>query len=164
MSRFLTIFFLIATGLIYPTLSSAGVHPFPMILRFYDDQSLDFKVSNDDTDHVAYVSMQVEPYQEPGKKEQPANQKPVKPLDPRESGLLISPTKLVLPPGGSRLVRVRLIQPPGPIVRRYIVRVTPEESEVLNTTTDKEAIRAGVRVVIAYGVGVIVESAGTPAP
>jgi len=155
-----------------PLIAQAGIHPIPMTLTFNGETSQDFRVVNEDRKKPAYVNLQVEAYKAPDKTPAKSDAKkadsPKAPprqeatvLDPRQSGILISPTKLVLPPGGTRLVRVRLIQPPGDVERRYVVRVAPVDGELIAAGGASKDVRAGVRVIIAYGVVVIVAPLGS---
>ncbi|MDW3094785.1 MAG: hypothetical protein R8G33_03845 [Gammaproteobacteria bacterium] len=71
--------------------------------------------------------------------------------DPTKSGLLVSPNKLVIPPGGRKLVRfVNLI--PNPTKERvYRVSVSPVVGDLVDG-------QSGVKIVIGYEVLVLVHA------
>lgn len=153
MIRFLSRFFPLIV--LFTTVSaSAGIAVVPTILIFAPNQlKHDFTVSNADTAKIAYVAIQVERVENFGTPQEKAV-----PIDnPQKSGILVSPTKLALPPGGSRLVRVNLTQPLGEQEQRYLLHVTPKEGELImaNSPSDN-TIRTGLHVIIAYDVQVLV--------
>ena len=76
--------------------------------------------------------------------------------DPRESGLLVTPNKLVIPPGGRKLVRLVSLQPLGEKERVYRVTFKP-------VVGDLETEQIGVKILVGYEVLVLVQPA-TPEP
>ena len=76
--------------------------------------------------------------------------------DPRESGLLVTPNKLVVPPGGRKLVRVVSLQPLGEKERVYRVTFKP-------VIGDLETEQIGVKILVGYEVLVLMQPA-TPEP
>jgi P pilus assembly chaperone PapD len=181
-------YILILVCCFYSLVASAGITPFPMVLRFKSGEiRQDFEVKNNDTEKVAYVDISVRAYKPPnnrppsdakadGKADTPsaevntsaspghpadtnAKKAPQTPLTPQQSGLLVSPTKLVLPPGAKRLIRVQLLQPPGAVERRYTILVKPVEGDPISLKSSRDDVRAAVRVVVAYGVVVIIPPA-----
>lgn len=76
--------------------------------------------------------------------------------DPRESGLLVTPNKLVIPPGGRKLVRLVSLQPLGEKERVYRVTFKP-------VVGDLEAEQIGVKILVGYEVLVLMQPA-TPEP
>ncbi len=65
--------------------------------------------------------------------------------DPRESGFLVTPNKLVTPPGGRKLVRLVSLQPLGEKERVYRVIFKP-------IVGDLESDHIGIKVLIGYEV------------
>lgn len=76
--------------------------------------------------------------------------------DPRESGLLVTPNKLVLPPHGRKLLRFVDLQPGNGSERVYRVAVTPVVGEL-------EARASGLKILVGYEVLVLAQPA-TPEP
>lgn len=73
-------------------------------------------------------------------------------VDPRESGLLVTPNKLVIPPGGRKLVRLVSLQPLGEMERVYRVTFKP-------VVGDLEAEHIGVKILVGYEVLVLMQPA-----
>jgi len=72
--------------------------------------------------------------------------------DPRESGLLVTPSKLVIPPGGRKLVRLVSLEPLGKEERVYRVTFKPVVGDV-------ESEHIGIKVLIGYEVLVLMQPA-----
>jgi P pilus assembly chaperone PapD len=68
---------------------------------------------------------------------------------PRDAGLLVSPNKLVIPPGGRKLLRFVSLAERGDAEQVYRVNVTPKLGEI-------KARTSAIKVLIAYQVLVIV--------
>lgn len=75
--------------------------------------------------------------------------------DPNDAGLLVTPARMVLAPGARRLIRIVLLEEPGPVDRIYRVNVMP-------VVPPLEAEVTAVKVVVAYQLLIIVRPA-TPA-
>ena len=73
-------------------------------------------------------------------------------VDPRESGLLVTPNKLVIPPGGRKLVRLVSLQPLGEKERVYRVTFKP-------VVGDLETEHIGVKILVGYEVLVLMQPA-----
>ncbi len=76
--------------------------------------------------------------------------------DPRESGLLVTPNKLVVPPGGRKLVRLVSLEPLGEKERVYRVTFKP-------VVGDLETEHIGIKVLIGYEVLILMQPS-TPKP
>lgn len=72
--------------------------------------------------------------------------------DPRELGLLVTPNKLVIPPGGRKLVRLVSLQPLGEQERVYRVTFKP-------VVGDLETEQIGVKILVGYEVLVLMQPA-----
>lgn len=132
----------------------AGIAVSPVLLVLDGDhRSGDFSVINQDPQKIAYVAITVNQAQKPD-----TPQTKAAPLnDPRKTGLLISPAKLALPPGGTRTVRVSLMRPPQEHEQRYMLTVAPQEGELTMVKSNSgEDIRAAVHMIVAYGVQIVV--------
>lgn len=70
--------------------------------------------------------------------------------DPRESGLLVTPNRLVLPPHGRKLLRFVNLKPGSNSERVYRVAVTPVVGEL-------EARASGLKILIGYEVLVLAQ-------
>lgn len=134
-----------------PVLAGIAVSPVQLMLD-QDHKSRDFSVFNQDPKKIAYVSISIEQAEKPGAS---STKKVLN--DPRQTGLLISPAKLALPPGGFRTVRVSLIRPPQVQEQRYMLIVTPQEGALtMAKSPSNENLRAAIHVIVAYGIEVIV--------
>ena len=76
--------------------------------------------------------------------------------DPKEMGMLVSPTRLVLEPGQSKTVRMSLLGRPLDRDRIYRVKIAPAVGRTV-------AMRTGIRVVVGYDVLVIARPANAKA-
>jgi len=70
-------------------------------------------------------------------------------IDPRELGLLVSPSRMVLEPGQSKPVRLSILDRPADRDRIYRVKISPVVGRTLAT-------RTGLRILVGYDVLVIV--------
>ncbi len=70
--------------------------------------------------------------------------------NPKEAGLLVSPNKLVIPPGGRKLVRFVNLRPQATEEMVYRVAITPVVNEVKANAT-------GVKILIGYEVLVLTQ-------
>lgn len=70
--------------------------------------------------------------------------------NPKEAGLLVSPNKLVIPPGGRKLVRFVNLKPRASKEQVYRVAVTPVVNQVKSDST-------GVKILIGYEVLVLTQ-------
>jgi P pilus assembly chaperone PapD len=134
-----------------PVLAGIAVSPVQLILD-QDHKSRDFSVFNQDPKKIAYVSISIE---QADKSATSSTRKVLN--DPRKTGLLISPTKLALPPGGSRTVRISLIRHLQAQEQRYMLVVAPQEGELtMAKSPSDENLRAAIHVIVAYGIEVMV--------
>ena len=69
--------------------------------------------------------------------------------DPKKAGLLVSPNKMIVPPGGRKLLRFVNLNPNPTEEHVYRVGITPVVGEL-------EAKQSGVKIVIGYEVLVLV--------
>ena len=72
--------------------------------------------------------------------------------DPQAIGMLVSPNRVILPPGERRTLRFVLLTEPGPVERIYRVTVTPVVGGVEGEAT-------GLKIILAYEMLVIVRPA-----
>jgi len=110
----------------------------------------DVRVTNDDAENPAYIQVEVLSVESPGTD---AEQQ-VRMTDPEHMTLLATPEKMIIPPGGQKLVRIVNLEPGTEAERIYRVNVTP----ILPPLQD-EAEGNLVRVVVAYQLLVIVPPA-----
>ena len=111
----------------------------------------DIEVSNP-TEENLYVHIEPKVVLEPGTE----NERRESISDPRDSGLLVTPNKIVVPPGGRKLVRLVSLKPLGEDERVYRVTFKPVVGEL-----DSEQI--GVKILIGYEVLVLMQPA-SPEP
>ena len=133
----LTLILLCAAGI-----AQAGILLDKSIIEFTADEAprKDIWVINDGSDN-AYVKIQVLAVNKPGTEQETREEI----TDPDQISFVASPSKLVIPPKGRKLVRLVNLAPPGP-ERVYRINFTP----VLPPLQEEEG--ATVRVVIAYQV------------
>ncbi len=123
------------------------------ILHFEPGKPLrkDIEVENPSSENL-YIEITPSVVVEPGtenEKRQPIN-------DPRESGLLVTPNKLVVPPGGRKLVRLVSLKALGEEERVYRVTFKPVVGEL-------ETEQIGIKILVGYEVLVLMQPA-TPEP
>ena len=108
----------------------------------------DIQVHNMGND-TAYVKIDVARIQNPGQ----ASQSLVHLQDnPYQVGLIVTPSKLVIPVGQTRIVRVLYVgQPPTSDVL-YRVEVSPVTGQLVAMYSGNKQLSAGVQLIIAYGV------------
>jgi len=140
--------------LFYSIISCAGLSISPLVLRFNaTDSYQDLKISNTGTtiQYVKIVPTLV--VVEKNKVKQ------IKIKDPEKMGLLITPSKLVLPPKQSKYVRVVLTRPAGAVERDYIIDVTPVIGRIIYPKiagNNSKHSQVAMKIIIAYGVMTIV--------
>lgn len=104
----------------------------------------DVEVTNTGDDKL-YLDTQILDVTDPG-----TPQEERVPLDdPDAAGVLVTPARMVIPPGGRQLVRIVLLDDPGKVDRIYRINLTPVVPPLQSDTT-------AVKVVVAYQLLVIV--------
>lgn len=123
------------------------------IVHFEPGQPLrkDIEVENPGTENL-YVEITPAVVLDPGTD----NEKREIISDPRESGLLVTPNKIVVPPGGRKLVRLVSLDTLGESERVYRVTFKP-------VVGDLETEQIGIKVLIGYEVLILMQPA-SPEP
>jgi Mat/Ecp fimbriae periplasmic chaperone len=103
----------------------------------------DIEITNP-ADEILYVSIEPAEILDPGAPEERRVTNP----NPRELGLLVSPTRLVLGPGERKVVRLSLLERPKDRDRIYRVAVKPVIGEIV-------ARQSALKIVVGYDVLVI---------
>jgi len=118
--------------------------------RYQDIQVQNAESGKGDT---AYVSISIYRVNHPGMPDQSFTK-----LDdnPYKIGLIVTPNKMVIPSGQMRIARVLYIGKPVDADVLYEVKFTPVSGNLVAIGQDKTNIAAGVELVIAYGVGILV--------
>ena len=111
----------------------------------------DIEVENPSSENL-YVEISPKIVSEPGTK----SEHRIDITDPRESGLLVTPNKIVVPPGGRKLVRLVSLEPLGEKERVYRVTFKPVVGDI-------ESEHIGIKVLIGYEVLVLMQPA-SPEP
>ena len=111
----------------------------------------DIEVSNPSSENL-YVHIEPKIVLDPGTE----NESRESISDPRESGLLVTPNKIVVPPGGRKLVRLISLKPLGEKERVYRVTFKP-------VVGDLESEQIGIKILIGYEVLVLMQPA-SPEP
>lgn len=105
----------------------------------------DVKVSNSG-DEVMYVKVDVLTVENPGSDDEAR----VEVSDPKQLKLLATPNRLIIPPGGQRLIRIVNLQPNNDSERVYRINVTPIVAPLEEETSQ-------LRIVVAYQILTIVQ-------
>lgn len=118
--------------------------------RYHDIQVQNAESGKGDT---AYVAISIYKVNHPGMPDQSFTK-----LDdnPYKIGLIVTPNKMVIPAGQMRIARVLYIGKPVDADVLYEVKFTPVSGNLIAIGQDKKNIAAGVELVIAYGVGILV--------
>lgn len=116
-----------------------------------DSRRQDVRISNTG-DETLYIEIAPRLVRHPGTD----REERVEIANPRERGLLVSPSKVVLEPGQRRLLRFSLLRRPEDTDRIFRVAVTPKVGDVQAETT-------GVRVMVGYNLLVIARPVGAEA-
>lgn len=104
----------------------------------------DVEITNTGSDNL-YLETEILRVRNPGTNEETRERV----LDPDAIDLLVTPARMIVPPGARRLLRVANLGEPDPVDRIYRINVRP-------VTGDLEADTTAVKVVIAYQLLVIV--------
>ena len=107
----------------------------------------DVRITNDDAEEPAYVQVEVLTVRNPGTDQEAQ----VRETDPERMQLLATPEKMIIPPGGQKLVRIVNLEPGSEDERIYRINVTP-----ILPPLQEEVEGNLVRVVVAYQLLVIV--------
>ncbi len=144
---FLTFFYLLST----PAL--AGISVNKAVIEFLHGKSTreDIVVRNDGSEQ-AFVKVEVFEVVNPGT----PKEKRVQHANPKEMGLIVSPAKMALPPGGTKMVRMVNFNSPLDKERIYRVKVVPVVSELF-------AEESGIKMLVGYELLVMVRPE-TPTP
>ncbi len=110
----------------------------------------DIQVHNVGND-TAYVRIDVARIQNPG---QPDQQLIQLKDNPYQIGLIVTPSKVVIPVGETRIVRVLYVGKPPVSDVVYRVRISPVTGQLVALYSGDTKLNAGVQLIIAYGVAV----------
>jgi len=144
---------LVTLSLLFFVDAHAGIRVTPLQASISAKRSYtDINVQNNG-EEVAYVNTAISTLV--WDKNSISEQVPVQ--DPRKSGLMTSPNKLILQPGEMRKVRIQRTQPASDIERLYMVRVSPVVVDKNITDPDHQEelkasgkVEASVKILIAY--------------
>lgn len=131
------------------TTASASMVLSEAILHFEPGEPLrkDIEVENPGSENL-YVKIEPNVVLDPGTE----TERRVPITDPREHGLLVTPNKIVVPPGGKKLVRLVALQPHGKKERVYRVTFKP-------VVGDLESEQIGIKIIVGYEVLVLMQPA-----
>ena len=128
--------------------SAINVYPLELNLN-YQDRFHDVEVYNIGKDK-AYVNLDISLIEHPGLPEQ--KELPLED-NPYQVGLIVTPNKMVIPPGQMRIARMLFIGEPPKQDLMYKVRIAPATGQYM-AVSDRKGVVAGVNVIIAYSVNV----------
>ena len=131
------------------SIASANMVLSEAILHFEPGNPLrkDIEVKNPGSENL-YVQIEPKVVIDPGTK----SERREAITDPREHGFLVTPNKLVIPPGGRKLVRVVSLQPLGEKERVYRVTFKP-------VVGDLESEHIGIKILVGYEVLILMQPA-----
>lgn len=147
MKRFGYIFAWMLTGILVPVNSSADMYVDRSIVIFPPDSAprQDVKVTNSD-EEIMYIQVEVLKVLNPGSE----NEERIKVTDPKALKLLATPNKLIIPPGGQKLIRIVNLSPETTEERVYRINVTPIVPPLEDDVSQ-------LRIVVAYQILTIVQ-------
>ncbi len=142
---FLSLTILLMLGIFIQAQAQIGISP--VIVDFTADQPLaqNILVQNSGS-NTAYVNVTPYVVQNPGTKQE----KQVRIYNPSVSGILVSPSSLVIPAGQQRYVRIMLTKSLGNTDRMYRVNFIPEIAG-LETTQIIKGKELGLHIIVGYG-------------
>jgi len=146
----LIVLLVLVTSLLVPISTvSANMVLSEAIIHFEPGNSLrkDIEVENPGSENL-YVQIEPKVVLDPGTE----NERREAISDPRKYGLLVTPNKLVIPPGGRKLVRLVSLQPLGEKERVYRVTFKP-------VIGDLESEQIGIKILVGYEVLVLMQPA-----
>jgi P pilus assembly chaperone PapD len=138
---------------VYVTPCSSGISVLPAMLDMTSkSKRQDIRVTNTG-DKTAYIQTKTLILEDPAA----ANAKYTPVSDPKESGLLISPSKLIIPAKQSRTIRVSSITAPGLLDKIYSIHIREIDNTIfIPKEKESNGINATIRVNVGYGVLVVV--------
>jgi P pilus assembly chaperone PapD len=130
--------------------ASASIRVAPMIINFTPGGApyQDITVSNQ-SDSLSYVEVKATQILNPGSDKQ--REESVH--NPKESGLLVTPIRVIIPPLRSKKIRLALVTPLGDKERIYRLVITQQKGS-LKQLRDEKGNKASVNIVLGYGVKV----------
>ncbi len=155
--------FLKQVGLIFALVSLAASPSFASSISVYpmsadltgQTRYQDIQVQNTGND-TAYVAITIYLINNPGMPDQSV----VKLNDnPYQVGLIVTPNKMVIPQGQMRIARALYIGKSVSQDAVYEVKFTPVSGQLVAIGNSNTDVNAGLELVIAYGVGIIVRPA-----
>jgi translation elongation factor EF-1beta len=130
--------------------SSITVNPLTIVFEKPEQRYQDIKIFNTGDD-TAYVNLELSKVRSPGSEDKQLVQMK---SDPAEFGLVVTPNKVIVPQGQSRIVRLmRLLKEVDQDVV-YQVRILPATGALQAVKDTDDKVVAGVRVVVGYNVSV----------
>jgi P pilus assembly chaperone PapD len=138
--------------LLVSNVSFASISVSPLIAEFTPETPVvDYSIQNigNQTD---YISISINRVSHPGTKLSFSERI----FDPRKAGIMVTPSKLVLPANGSRTVRVQLTEAPGDTDKVYEITFTPTLGIKKKTGSSTDGIDASVDIVVAFSAVAIV--------
>jgi len=110
-----------------------------------DPSRQDIEISNPDAEPL-YIKVEIKQIVNPGME----NEKIVVVTNPKESGLLATPNRLVIPPGATKMVRVVNLKGLTDKERIFRVALTPVPADI-------EAETTGVKILVGYQLLVLIQ-------
>ena len=138
-------------------LLSFGINVSPLIIDFTPTSAhfQDITVVNS-SDQTAYVRVKVTRILNAG---MPNEKRLELTNNPEEFGLVVSPTRLVIPPQQVRLVRVLPLMKTPDVDAFYEVNVSPASGEMESLISGNNQVTAGVQIIVGYAVKVFIRPA-----
>ena len=144
---------LLGLGLLLPNLglaSSITVNPLTVVFETLEERYKDVKIFNTGED-VAYVNIELSKVVNPGTDDKQFIQMKA---DPIAFGLVVTPNKLIIPKGQSRIVRLMRLLKDNPVDGVYQIKIVPVTGDLQAVKDGQDNVIAGVKVVVGYNVSV----------
>ena len=151
MRRFLQAMGCLLLGILIQEAHASAITVYPLSVDLNSETRYqDIQVHNVGND-TAYVKINVSKIQDPGQ----ADQKLIQLQDnPYQIGLIVTPSKVVIPVGQTRIVRVLYVGEPVTSDILYRVEISPVTGQLVSMYSGGKQLNAGVQLIIAYGVTV----------
>jgi P pilus assembly chaperone PapD len=144
-----------------PSYAMIGVSPViidldPQSKNIAASRTQDVRVYNHGGE-IAYIKITPRIVDHPGTK----HEKQIEVKNPQELGMLVSPRKLMIPPGQFKLVRFVFTKKPGKVDRIFRVDIQPVSGSLLLPKTKKEEV--GIKLMVGYAV-LVMQRPNNPMP
>lgn len=143
--------FSILSLMIWMAMADATISVSPIIINYTHGQRVEHVTVTNAGQHKAYVVVMPKRVENPGT----VRQKEVIIHNPQNSGILVVPNQLIIPPGQKQDVQITMTKPAGKVDRIFRVLFKPEIAGLEKTAVPKNQKQIGIRLLVAYDTLVI---------